>query len=174
MSAPVRKRARLSHDLQSARAARRTRRGCGASWSASIDREWLEPLCRGAAAAGRGARLGRAWRDGLDEIADHAAPRMSRCWRTAKSPCARSRRKMPACSASPLADTRRRRRRRRTRPRCSALLDGETGAYRDIVLLNSAAALIVGGKARRSDAKACALAAQAHRQRRGASANWSS
>ncbi len=28
------------------------------------------------------------------------------------------------------------------------LLDGETGAYRDIVLINSAAALIVGGKAK--------------------------
>ncbi len=57
---------------------------------------------------------------------------------------------------------------RRMRRPCARLFDGEPGAYRDIVLLNAAAALIVAGKAQ--DLRAGAgWRRRRHRQRRGES-----
>ena len=127
----------------------------------------------GAGRAGRRARLGGARRGpGRD---DHHRRDQVAEWRTAACACSPSRRRPSACPAPP-------------RPTCAAatpadnaaalrrLLDGDAGAYRDIVLLNAAAAFLVAervetlreGVDRRArppstSGQAAARAAKAHR-----------
>ena len=143
---PDPRRARHPHHLQSARAAVEP-----GERQAPDGRHVLQALDRAdGAGAGQsrlgmrlgGARLRRARRD-HHLRARPAWPR----WRTARSAPSRSRRRMPACRApSP-------RRCAAAMPthNAKALLDvlkGKPGPFRDVAILNAAAALIVAGKAK--------------------------
>jgi len=108
------------------------------------DREWVEPL------AAVLARLGtdRAWivhGDGLDEIAISGPTRVAMLMDSKITTYefgpedAGLRCSSPSLLAGGTAVENAAALRR--------LLDGETGAYRDVVLINSAAALMIGGKA---------------------------
>lgn len=108
------------------------------------DREWVEPLAAVLAQLG----TDRAWivhGDGLDEIAISGPTRVAMLTdgmittcevrpEDAGLNCSPSSQLAGGTAVENAAALRR-------------LLDGETGAYRDIVLINSAAALVIGGKA---------------------------
>jgi anthranilate phosphoribosyltransferase len=107
--------------------------------------QWVEPVAEVLGRLG----LERAWvvhgRDGLDELST-TAPSLVAEWKDGKVTCFEVRPEdagLPRAQAAELkggdAETNAR--------ALKALLDGTKGAYRDIVLLNAAATLIVAGKA---------------------------
>ena len=133
--------------------------------------EWLMPYAEALKALGSE----RAWvvhgRDGLDEITitrpdpcrDPGGWRRSRRAKSTPEDAGLRRGRWPALTGGDAADN---------AAALRGLLDGaRPGAYRDIVLLNAAAALIVAGR-RAILREGVDLAARGPRQRRGEGASW--
>ena len=116
--------------------------------SACSRRQWVEPIAQVLGAARHRARLGGAWQRRAGRAHHHRRQRCRRARRTARSDLrdlaercracrdARAGAISPAATAAENAAAHPRRARRR-----------RSGAYRDIVLLNAGAALMVAGKA---------------------------
>ena len=106
---------------------------------------WVEPLAEVLGALG----AERAWvvhGGGLDELTTTGETSVAE-WRDGPgAPASPSRPRPSACPRAALADLTRRRRRRRTPRPCAPCWTAQPAPYRDIVLLNAAAAFLVGDK----------------------------
>ena len=91
----------------------------------------------------------RAWvvhGQGLDELTTTGETEVAEWTRRRRCACFTVTPEAVGLPRAALADLTRRRRRDATPPPCARLLAGETGPYRDIVLLNAAAAFLVADK----------------------------